>query len=69
VTPKLTEADVTINGVTLTFAQSATLRVAISSMLTELSNSEHMTALGAIGPLYQKRLREIEHLIVFGKEI
>lgn len=55
----LVEADVFINGEELNFAQSMTLRVAISSFLMCCQVEE----LGAIGPLYAERCREILKLI------
>lgn len=59
------EAEITINGVKLSFAQSCTVRVAISSWLSSLNdpNGEELEALGEIGVLYQKRLREIQTMI------
>src|SRR5690242_8553965 len=51
----LVEADVYVNGWPLDFAQSMTLRVAISSFLMCCQTPE----LGEIGPLYAERCREI----------
>ena len=68
-TPKWTEADVTINGTHLNFSQSMTLRVALSSFLTDLSQDPYMIAnLGEIGPKYIARGREIEKLMLGGKD-
>ena len=58
------EADIVINGKKLDFGQSATVRVAVSSMLLDLSDPEYMKDMGGIGPIYQKRLREIEKIIL-----
>ena len=51
----MVEADVVINDVTLDFAQSMTLRVAVSTFLMCTGSAE----LGEIGPLYAERCREI----------
>lgn len=51
----MVEADVSINGVELNFAQSMTLRVAVSSFLMSCQNTE----LGEIGSLYAERCSEI----------
>jgi hypothetical protein len=59
-----TESKIVINGVELTQAQSSSVRVAVSSMLTELAQKEHMDALGEIGPLYQARLSEVQDLLL-----
>lgn len=60
------EADIVINGVPLTFAQSMALRVAVSNMLMELADpeSEYAEDLGSIGPLCQARLSEVQDIIV-----
>lgn len=47
------EADIMINGVTLTHAQSMAVRVAVTSFLMDLP--ERLADLGPIGPLYQAR--------------
>jgi hypothetical protein len=57
------EAKIVINGVELTVAQSSSVRVAVSGMLMELAEEEHMKDLGEIGPLYQARLGEVEDLL------
>lgn len=57
------EAEIVINGVYLTFAQSMTIRVAVAHMLTDLSDPEYMKDMGEIGELYRKRLREIQDMI------
>lgn len=60
------EANIVINGVTLSFAQSMTLRVALSSFLLEmrdpnaLGNDAHGTAMTH---LYAARSEEIIQLI------
>jgi hypothetical protein len=57
---------VEINGITLTEAQSATLRVAITGWQSRLAEGE-ARELGKIGPLYQARCEEILSLIFGGK--
>jgi len=63
------EADIIINGVRLTFAQSMTLRVAMCSFLSEMSEDN---ALGSdehgklMSDVYAKRSREIINLIFKG---
>lgn len=54
-----TEADVTINGTKLNFAQSMTLRVALNDFLMTLSDPEYAEALGKIAEGYQARALEI----------
>ena len=56
----MAEADVVVNGVSLDFAQSMTLRVAVGSFLMSCKAIE----LGAIGPLYASRCQEILKLIL-----
>lgn len=58
------EADIVINSVRLTFAQSMALRVAVTSFLVDLDDPERMADLGEIGPLYQARLGEVQDIIV-----
>lgn len=53
------EADVEVNGVKLDFAQSMTIRVAVSSFMMCCKDP----ALGKIGPLYAERCREILKII------
>ena len=60
------EADVRSGINDLNEAQVTALRVAVSHFLSELAEPAHMRALGAVGPLYQVRLREIEALLVEG---
>ena len=61
-----TEADITINGVTLDLGQSMTLRVAVSSFLMQMSEPD---ALGddesgrAIASGYTTKLRELIELL------
>lgn len=57
------EAYIVINGVPLNEAQSSTVRVAVASWLMELAEPKEMELLGPIGPIYQKRLVEIQKLI------
>lgn len=56
------EADIVINGVTLTHAQSMAVRVAVTSFLVDLP--DRLVDLGPIGPLYQARLGEVQDIIV-----
>jgi len=58
------EAEIVINGVRLTDAQSMTLRVAVTNFAMELAEPEYLEALGPIGPLYRERLDELQHIIV-----
>lgn len=67
------EADIVINGVRLDHAQSMAVRVAVTDFLHDLANTEchaelegqtRMEALGCIGPLYQKRMSEVQDLIM-----
>jgi hypothetical protein len=60
------EADITINGYNLTSGQSMAVRVAISSMLMDLSEPEYMKEMGEIGLNYQERLSEVQSIIVQG---
>lgn len=59
----MTEADITVNGVELSFAQSMTLRVALSSFLM-CCNDEALGGIG--GPLYAARCEEILKIIHSG---
>ena len=61
---EMKEADIIVNGHLLTTAQSLTVRVAVSSMLMDLAEPEHMEALGGVGPLYKARLLEIQHMLI-----
>lgn len=56
----MAEADVVVNGESLDFAQSMTLRVAVSSFLMSCQATPE---LGAIGPIYVARCREILEII------
>lgn len=58
------EADIVINGVRLTFAQSMAVRVAVTSFLVDLDEPERMADLGDVGPLYRARLGEVQDIIV-----
>ena len=58
------EAAVAINGITLSEAQAAALRVAVTSFRMELEDPRRRKALGPIGVLYDARLLEIERLLV-----
>lgn len=58
------EADIVINGVTLTYAQSMSVRVAVTDFRYDLADLEHRKQLGKIGDLYNDRLKEVEKLII-----
>ena len=58
------EADVTINGVRLSFAEAMTLRVAVSSFRMFVNNPESRQALGAIAGGYEGQLQRIESLML-----
>lgn len=60
---KRTEPEIQINGITLTYAQAMSVRVAVTSFRWDLSNSEHRKALGRIGDLYDMRLAEVENIM------
>jgi len=57
------EATIVINGRTLTFAESMTLRVAISNFLLMLGDQEFRNALGPIGEHYDHHLTQIEQYL------
>lgn len=57
------EAKITIGGVELTPAQSATVRCAVAHWLSELESPSYRRRLGKIAQLYRKRLGEIQDLI------
>lgn len=58
------EADITINGEALTFAQSMTVRMAVSTFLLHLRDEDFAKSLGRVGDNYRDRLREVEALIM-----
>ncbi len=58
------EAIITVGARVLSPAQSASVRVAVSSMLMELQDPEHRQALGEIAGAYEARLREVELLLI-----
>lgn len=58
------EPEITINGVTLTEAQAATVRVTIGNFQIELNDADFMRALGGIGLSYRDRLREVTGYIL-----
>lgn len=60
------EAEIVINGVKLTHAQSMSVRAAVSSMLMDLAEPELVRALGMIGPLYKAKLGEVMTMIIKG---
>ena len=57
------EPEIVVNGVRLTQAQAASVRVAVTSFRLEL-NAGGSEELGEIGPLYDARLAEVELLLV-----
>jgi hypothetical protein len=59
----MSEAIIVINGVPLTNAQSAALRVAVTDFRAQLTDPEVRDRLGPIGSLYDQRLREVEVLL------
>lgn len=61
----MVEADVTINGTALTFAQSMSLRVAVSSFRMSLSDPELAGMLGLhLASNYDHHLAQIEALML-----
>ena len=60
----MSEAQIVINGVQLNSAQSMVVRVAVSSMLTELQDPDYRKSLGEIAAGYEARLTEVQTLIV-----
>jgi hypothetical protein len=62
------EADIIINGVRLTNAQSITVRVAVTDFQEQLADEEHFRLLGPIGPAYRARVSEILRLIIAGPQ-
>lgn len=56
----MVEADITINGQTLNFAESMTLRVAISCFLMSLTSEEGRTLLGPIADGYVVHLGNVQ---------
>ena len=60
----LTEADVTINGQALSFAESMVLRCAVSEMRMGMNAPAAKQALGQLADHYDYHLRKIEALIM-----
>ncbi|MDP3727574.1 MAG: hypothetical protein Q8R35_02960 [bacterium] len=58
------EARIVVGGVQLNSAQSMAVRVAVSSMLLELTDQEHRRELGEIAEGYEARLGEVQALIL-----
>lgn len=58
------EADITINGVHLSRAQSMSVRVAIGQMLLSVREPEFAADLGPVAALYEERLAEVERIII-----
>gem|GEM_PF-6471042 len=63
----MVEANIRINDVELSFAQSMSVRVAVASMLMDLADPEYMKALGKVGPLYQSRLSEVQRFLLLNQ--
>lgn len=61
------EAEVIINGVQLTFAESLTLRVAVTSFLMQVSTPETTALLGPVSAGYRTNLMSIEDKIREGR--
>jgi hypothetical protein len=62
-----TEADITINGHMLTFAESMTVRVALTSFQMFVAEASNREALGAVATGYQAQLRSILTMIFEGQ--
>jgi hypothetical protein len=60
----LVESDITINGTPLTFAQSMTLRVAVSGYAMLLDSPSMRAQLGALGDNYVVHLNAIVRLML-----
>ena len=61
------EADVRVNGTKLTTAQSLSLRVAVTNLITEIvTDTEFRASLGDVAQHYIDRLREVEVLMIEG---
>lgn len=60
----LSEADITINGKPLNFAQSMVVRVAVSSFLMELDDPDYRKGLGPVADGYEARLQEVQAMII-----
>jgi hypothetical protein len=59
------EASITIDGASLSPAQVTTIRVAVTSWLTQLiEEPEERKTFGPIGDLYLARLKEVEEMLV-----
>lgn len=58
------ESTVTVDGERLTPAQVATMRVALTNLLLELEDPDYVRALGAVGPRYKERVREVVRMLV-----
>jgi hypothetical protein len=57
------EADITINGTSLTFAQSMTVRVALGHFQMTLAGDDFARALGPVAANYKDRLGEVMQLV------
>jgi hypothetical protein len=58
------EAEVVINGYPLTFAESMTLRVAVSSFRMFVNNPESRAGLGLVADGYERALQNIESFLL-----
>ena len=64
-TAALREADIQIGNVQLDPAQAIIVRVAVTDLLTRLGiDHELRDSLGEVGQIYERRLREVQSLIV-----
>jgi len=64
-TAELREADIQIGSVQLNPAQAIILRVAVTDLLTRLAvDHELRDSLGEVWQIYERRLREVQSLIV-----
>lgn len=59
----MSEAQITINGIPLTDAQSCTIRVTIANFLMQLADPEFCEDLGEIADGYRARASEVQSLI------
>jgi hypothetical protein len=58
------ESEISVDGCELTPDQVAAVRVSLTNFLLELEEPEYLAALGARGPLYRDRTREVLRMLV-----
>jgi hypothetical protein len=58
------EATIRIGTADLTFAQSMSIRVAVSNMLLQLQDAEYRKSLGPVAEGYENRLHEVLKLLL-----